>query len=245
MKHCSFLLVAAGLLLVPQALCCAEARPPDVSIPAAAVAQSAIRETLDVILPYGDDASSPGFSAPGEEREALGPNAIEVLEDGTVLLSDPVRRSILALRFDAAGRPSLAVAGPLPPRPAAHSGGVPTATRVVKTSAEDGEVVFAGGGERRVGIPAAGPLASLSLVGVDRRGRAFVVVERFRELGRTAVDRELLVVDDGGMLVARHELPEPPLVRPLVELFLTPEGVLWRLAAGADGVRVQRLEVRP
>ncbi len=235
-----------GAALAPQALSCAESRPADITVHEDAPATARLVTTLELELTYGEGPGTLGFSPPGAEHEALGPNAIEVREDGTILLSDPVRRSVFAVRVDASGHPAIEVAGPLPPRPVADSGGVPTKTRTVKTSGESGEVVFTDGGvERRVAVSAGGPLASLHLVGVDSRGRAFVVLERFRVLGGTAVDRELLVVETSGALVARGPLPEAPLVRPLTELYLTPDGVLWRLASGADSVHVERLEVVP
>lgn len=245
MRFCS-ILTLIGVGLAPQALSCAEARPPDATVQSQSPAAARLVTTLELELPYGDGPGTLGFSPPGAEHEALGPNAIAVREDGAILLSDPVRRKVFAVGIDAAGHPTIAVVGPLPPRPVAHSGGVPTRTRTVKTSGEDGEIVFAdSGAERRVGVSAGGPLASLHLVGVDRRGRAFVVLERFRQLGGTAVDRELLVVEPGGALVARAPLPAAPLVHPLTELYLAPDGALWRLAAGAVSVRVERLEVRP
>jgi len=245
MRFCS-ILTLAGIGLAPQALSCAEAKPADATVHQEAQAAAGLVVTLDLELPYGEGPDTLGFSPPGEEREALGPNAIEVREDGTILLSDPVRRKVFAVRIDSSGSPTIEVAGPLAPRPAAKSGGVPTKTRTVKTSGESGEIVFSdGGAERRVAVSAGGPLASLHLVGVDRRGRAFVVLERFRVLGGTAVDREVLVVEASGGLVARAPLPEAPLVRPLTELYLTPDGVLWRVAAGAGSVRVERFEVKP
>jgi hypothetical protein len=240
------LLVALAVGLASRASACAEASPPDAAVVDRTPAAARLVATLGFELPYGADPGTLGFSPPGNEREALGPNAIEVRSDGTILLSDPVRRKVFAVRLDAAGRPSLAVAGALPPRPRAGSGGVPTRTRTVKTSGEHAEIVFAdGAARRRVAVSAGGPLASLRLVGVDRSGRAFVVLERFRAPGRLEVDRELLVVEAEGGLVARAPLPAAPLVSPLTEFWLTPEGVLWRLAAGADAVHVERLEVRP
>jgi hypothetical protein len=202
--------------------------------------------TLELDLPYGEGAETLGLDPGGDGHEPLGPNAIVVRDDGTILLADTARRAVFAVRVDASGRPTVTVVGALGPRPATSGGGVPSETHAVKTSGESGEVVFVdGGGERRVAVSIGGPLASLRLVGVDRRGRAFVVVERFRERGRAAVDRELLVIEPSGSLVARTALPDPPLVRPSVELYLTPDGALYRLAAGAEAVRVERLEVRP
>ena len=246
MLRISILLVLLAGCLFPQALSCAEARPPDATVREDVGATAGFVTALELELKYGDGAQTLGFVPAGDDHPALGPNAIEVRDDGTILLSDPVRRTVFAVRVDASGQTSVTVAGPLGPRPAARSGGVPTDTHTVKTSGESGEIVFVDGGtERRVAVSAGGPLASLHLVGVDRRGRAFVVVERFRELGDTMVDRELLVVERSGALVARTALPEPPLVSPLTELYLTPDGALYLLAAGADSVRVVRLEVRP
>lgn len=238
-------ILAAGCL-VPHALSAAEARPADVAVPPGAPAASRLVTALELELPYAEGEEGLGFVPAGSEHPAFGANAIAVSGDGTILLSDPVRNKLFAVRVDASGRPAISVAGTLPPRPVARSGGVPTGTRAVKTSGEGGEIVFVDGGiETRVGLSAGGPLASLRLVGVDRLGRAFVVMERFCELGRTAVDRELLVVERSGALVARAALPAPPLVPPLTELYLTPDGALYLLAAGAESVRVVRLEVRP
>jgi len=237
-------LVAAGLF--PQAISCAEARPADATVERDAPAAAMLATTLALEIPYGDGPEALGFDPPGDGHEALGPNAIEVRDDGTILISDPVRRRIFAVRVDASGRPSITVAGPIDPRPVARRSGVPTETSTAMTSGEAGEIVFAEGGvERRVAVPAGGPMASLRLVGVDRLGRAFVVVERFVELGRTAVLREVIVIEPTGALVARADLPAAPLVHPLTELYLTPGGALYRLAAGAESVRIERLEVRP
>jgi len=246
MTRIPILLALVAGCLVPQALAGAEARPADVTVRHDAPAAAAFVTALELELPYGKGGEGLGFIPAGDEHPALGPNAIEVRDDGTILLSDPVRRKLFAVRVGASGRPSVAVVGSLARRPLAREGGVPTDTRTVKTSGESGEVVFADGGVvRRVAISAGGPLASLRLVGVDRLGRAFVVMERFRELGRTAVDRELLVIDPSGAFVARTALPEPPLVSPFQELYLTPDGAIYVLAAGAESVHVVRLEVRP
>jgi hypothetical protein len=232
---------------IPRVLSCAEAEAADVTIGPCERAEARLVATEEIEISYGEDATSPGFAPAGDEREARGPNAIEVDDDGTIRLSDSLRRTVFSVRAHPSGRPSIGVLGDLPPRPEPSSGGVPTATRVVKTSGEDGAIVFSDDGvERRVAVETGRPLASIRLLGVDRRGRAFVVVETFRERGRTAVDREVLVVEKSGALAARAALTvPPPIVPPLTDMYLTENGVLYVLSTGTDGARVVRFEVRP
>jgi hypothetical protein len=246
MMRLTALITALGVAAMPQVLSCAESRPPDAAIRLPEPAPAALVATREIEIPYGADGTAPGYSPGGNEREPLGPIAIEVLADGTIRITDSLRRSVFDVRVDSGDRTAIAVAGPMPRRPEARSGGVPTDARAVKTSAEEGEIVFAeGGGERRVAIRAGGPLAAIRLVGVDRAGRAFALLERYRELGKPAVDREIVVLDRAGALIASAALPGVAAVPPLVELYLTPDGALYRLAADADAARVTVYEVRP
>lgn len=246
MMRVSILTMVCAALFAPQVLSCAESRPADRTIDSKAPAGADLVTTLEIELSYGEDDAHPGFRPAGNEAEAVGPDSIEVGSDGRIAISDPVNRRLLSIAVDATGDHTVTVAGRMPSRPEADSGGVPTATRTEKRSGEAGDVVFVeDDAERRVEIPAGGPLASLRLIGVDRKGRAFVLLERFVERGMPQVDREVLVVRPDGELVARRALPDPPLVRPFNELYLTPAGDLYRLAANADGVRIERMEVRP
>lgn len=247
MSRLSVVVAALCAGLVPEALSCAESRPADATVVPRARPAAGLVVSGTVAIPYGADASSPGFSPAGDEREALGPVSIEVLEGGTIRIADSLRRALFDVRVDAAWRAaSVAPAGPMPERLEPGAGGVPTAARAARTSAEDGEIVFAeGGAERRVAIRTGGPLAAIRLLGVDRAGRAFALVERYRELGRPAVDREVIVVERSGALIARTALPGIAAVRPVSDLFLTPDGALYRLSADADAVRITRYEVRP
>jgi hypothetical protein len=246
MTRLSALLTAICLAAIPEALSCAEATPADATVHARDEAKASLVRVAEIDITYGFGAQSLGFSLAGGEREALGPCAIEVLDDGTIRLADTLRRALFDVRVDAQGRPSVTPAGALPRRIEARSSGLPAVARAIKTSGEDGAIIFTeNGAQHRVAVATGGPLAAIRLIGVDRSGRAFAVVERYRELGKTAIDREVIVVDRSGALVAKLALPEVPAVRPVVELFLAPDGALYRLAADADLVRVTRYEVRP
>jgi hypothetical protein len=237
----------ACVAVVPHTSSSADASAADAAIGPCQKAEARLVATQDIEIPYGEDAASPGFAPAGGEREARGLNAIEIADDGTIRLSDSLRGAVFAVRPRPSGPPSIAFLRALPPRPSERSGGVPTATRAVKTSGEDGAIIFSDGGEaRRVAVETGRPLAAIRLLGVDRRGRAFVLLEEFRERGRTAIDREVLVIEERGALVARTALTIPqPTVPPLVEMFLTKEGALYVLSTGTDGARVLRFEVRP
>lgn len=246
MRHISFLVVAFTVVLVPQVISCAEARPVDATVGTEGEPLSKLVSTSQIKLKYGDSDQAPGFRPAGEDLQAMGPNNFEVKEDGTIMMSDPVKRRLLAIRPVPSGPPLVRRDGPLPPRQLPNRGGVPTQTHTELRSAQEGVIVFADGATQdRVSVPAGGPIAALRLVGVDCHGRAFVVLERFVELGKLEVEREVLVVTSDGDLLARRTLPEPPLVSPITELYLTPEGDLYRLAAGAESVVIERLEVLP
>lgn len=163
-----------------------------------------------------------------------------------MVVSDPVRRAVFEVRVGRAVRPTVKLVAALGPRPDVRQERSVAGVRVVKTGAETGEVVFGDGGDaRRVEIDCKGPLASLRLVGVDGRGRAFVVVERFREPGRLEVEREAVVVERSGRLVARMAIAGAPAVPVLREFFVGGDGALYRMVPGTTTVRFTRFEVRP
>jgi hypothetical protein len=246
MLRCVLVIGALGVGVYPQVLSCAEARPSETAVRAQGAAHARLVQTLDVCVPYGSDEGSLGFVPAGDEHEALGPNAFEVRRGGEIVVADIARRKIFSVRAQRDGRTVVAVVSTLGSRqelaPGAGAGGA----RAVKTGAETGAIVFGSGAdERRVAIEAGGPLASLGVIGVDGEGRAFVLVERFRKLGRTEVDREVVIVDRLGALVAKLAIPDVPAVPMLREFFLAEDGALYRMAPGVASVRFVRFEVRP
>lgn len=230
--------------LYPAVLSCATARPAERSVSPEDPAASGLVVTLEIFVAYGEEDETLGFVPAGNEHEALGPNDFEVDDEGMILVRDPVRRRIFAVRPTGDDGGLLEPLGTLGPRPELPE--PPAGLRAEKTSAETAELIIGEGeSSRRVAIDARGPLASVRPVGVDGQGRAWALVERFRELGRLEVDREIVVVDREGTLVVRLEIVEAPVVMPLRELVLGPDGGLYHMVAGDEGVRFTRYEVRP
>ncbi|MDD5309431.1 MAG: hypothetical protein PHU25_19110 [Deltaproteobacteria bacterium] len=242
-------MVIVGILgagLCPGVLFCAETQPPDRTLHTDETTSARLVKTLDVTVPYGSDENSLGFVPAGDEHEALGPNAFEVKNASTFMVNDIARHKFFSVRLGSGGRAAVTVVSASIPwrqlEPRMDASGV----RVVKTGAETGEIVFgSGAGERHVAIEAGGPLASLNLIGVDDAGRAFVLVERFRQVGRTEIDREVMVLDRQGALVTRLAITDIPAIPMLREFFLAEDGALYRMAPGVAAVRFTRFEVRP
>jgi hypothetical protein len=233
--------------LYPQLISCGTPRTADRTVRTDDPVAAAFAVTLEVEIPYGETPDSLGFTPAGDERQARGPDSFRVADDGRILVRDPVRGKLFAFDPGAGGSPALEAVADLGPRPDPSLLDPPRAdgARVVKTSGETGEVVFeSADGTRKVELDAAGPLASLRLLGIDPAGRAIVLLERFRELGRLAVDRELLAVDPQTGLVARRPIDGAPTVPPLRE-FLLVGGALFRMVAGETAVVFTRYEVQP
>ena len=233
--------------LYPQMISCGTPRTAERSVRVDDAATSELVVTLELEIPYGESADTLGFTPAGDEHEARGPNMFQVADGGQLLVSDPVRGKLFAIETAAGGDPVLEPVATLGPRPRPELMGpdCASAARARKTSAEHGEVIFElADGPHAVEIDASGPLASLRVLGVDRAGRAIVLLERFRELGELAVDRELLAIDPADGLVARREIADAPVVPPLRE-FVFRDGALYRMVAGDTAVVFTRYEVRP
>jgi hypothetical protein len=233
--------------LYPQLISCGTPRSADRTVRLDDPASAEFVTTLALEIPYGETADTFGYIPAGDEQEARGPNSFLLADDGKIQVRDPVRGVLFAFDPAAGATPKLETIAQLGPRPDQVLLGPDSApaARVIKTSAETGEVIFERADEpRRVEIDVGGPLASLRLLGVDRGGRALVLVERFRELGQLAVDRELLAVGPEAGLVARRALDDAPAVPPLREFFLADDG-LYRMVAGERAVVFTRYEVQP
>lgn len=119
-----------------------------------------------------------------------------------------------------------------------------SSAQVEKCNAEAGLITTAFDA-RRIQVELGGPLASIRLIGVNATGDTFVLVERFRQRGRLAVDRQVVVLDSTGALKALLPVHGEPAVHPVRELVLGPGGALHRMVPGTGGVTFQRWEVRP
>jgi hypothetical protein len=241
----------AGLALYPQLTRCAASRPADQRLRTEdGAAAGRLVRTWSLAISYGQDEGSPAFVPAGNEHEALGPDWFEVTDEGSVLIADRVRRELLELHPESADPTALEAVGSLDSRGAPPGGygeerGGP-AVRTAQTSAESGAVIFGEGpSERSVAIDAGGPLASLELIGVDAEGRAFVLLERFCELGEVEVEREVLVVRDDGLLLDRMRLEGGPEVAQRRELLLADDGSLYRMLTREEQLVFSRWELRP
>jgi hypothetical protein len=234
--------------LSPSLASCAEAKRPETTIVLAQPAQSptlAAKHWLEV--PYGETDTEIGFQAGGNEQQPLGPTWFEVDNSGGILVADPVHRKLFHIARGNSGAPVLKVSRPLGPRESLppqgnHPG---TAIEVIKTGAESGEVVFGEqGNARHVGIEIGGPLATLRLVGVTERGDAVVVLEKFRELGKLAVDREIIAINPEGKILTRYPLDDQLVAAPPeIEFFVAPDGYLYRMIPGKESVVFTRREL--
>jgi len=233
--------------LYPQLISCGTPHTAERTVRVDDAAPSELALTLELEIPYGESADTLGFVPAGDEHEARGPNMFQVADGDKLLVSDPVRGKLFAVEITAGGEAvleTIATLGPRP-RPELMEPDCAPAARARKISAEQGEVIFElADGPRAVEIDAAGPLASLRVLGVDRAGRAVVLLERFLELGKLAVDRELLAIDPAAGLVARRAIADAPVVPPLRE-FVFKGSALYRMVAGDTSVVFTRFEVRP
>jgi hypothetical protein len=241
--------VTLTLGLMPALGSCAEANKParSIEIVPQDTAAPATGEDRWLEAPYGDGVDEIGFEPGGNERQTLGPAWFEVDREGGILLADPVHRKIFRLTRSPAGKPGIAAVRSLGPREGLPPAiGTPTpVVKAIKTGAESGEIVFGEGENReRVGLELGGPLASLRLVGVCRGGDAIVAVERFRELGKLAVDREILRVSRAGEIVARIPVVGAAAAPPAREFFLAPDDTLYRMVPGTDSVVFLRWVLR-
>ncbi len=115
---------------------------------------------------------------------------------------------------------------------------------VEKCNAEAGLITMAPGG-KQIQVELGGPLASIRLIGVNGAGDIFVIVERFVQRGRLAVNRHVLVIAATGALKAQLQVIGAPAIHPVREFVLGPRGALHRMVPGTQGVAFLRWEVRP
>ena len=200
-------------------------------------------------LDYGEDVDTTyGFQPGVNETNKLAPNAFEVKKDGTILVADPVHKKIFSLKRARDGRIILSVVDSykydrLPG--VKHKSSKNKNVSVKKTGADTADIIFdSNTAPKTVRLKIKGPLASVRLIGVNKGGDAFVVVERFVKLGSLAVEREVLVVSSNGETRARLKIDDVPFVPPVVEFQLAPDGSLYRMIPGDESVTFVRWEVR-
>ncbi len=243
----TFIAALLGLSLFPFSILCGTPIVPGERVihPHDATIAKQLKETDRIAVVYGE--SSIGYRRGYGEMQAQGPSAFEVGPDGVILVADKVNRRFVRVEPMASHGAKIRTEGALDrSHPMlSRSKMAEQDTRVRKLGAETGAVDFGRRPEDRVRIELGRPLASLRLVGVDGDGRAFVLVEQYRQLGKIAVDRWIMIVSNQGEVVAKRKMEGVSAVPVVREFFVTASGALYRMLPASDRVVFFRFEVKP
>ena len=246
MARKALIAIALGMFLYSHVVSCGTPISPKETIVNAAVAgvKGELVETSRFEVEYGDD--SIGFSQAGPEHQALGPKAFWVDTAGSVLVADSVHGRFVCLEpddSDVAVTHDDGTIDDLHPMFTPRDRGADF-PRTVKLGAQSGAVDFGEGSEHRVRLVFDRSLASLRIVGMDNRSRAFVLVEFFSKPGSVEVDRVMMVVSSEGLETGELRIDGIPSLPVAREFMVAPDGSLYRMLPLDDRVVFHRWEVK-
>ncbi len=253
MKHRLFFgILGFCLLLYPQVISCGTPNTADRTVQLNALSDqslTAFEEVSRFSIPYGTDKESTlGFQPGGNETQRLAPNAFTVAEDGRITVHDPVHRKVWVSQKSGDGAISLRAEGPYQYAAVAalkDQSRKNDAVKVEKTGADTADVSYNRDGlESSVRLEFDGPLASIQISGVNKGGDAFLLIERFVEMGSLVVSREVLVLAATGEIKARLRIDDTPAAPPVVEFQLAPDGSLYQMIPNESSVIFVRFEVK-
>lgn len=237
--------VLFGLILYSHSVFCGTPVPRgEVVIPPAALtAAPALRQTPVMGIPYGKNTI--GFAPAGDEIEARGPSWFTVTQEGSFLVADPVHNRIVELVHRKHLSPRVTIAGKLPRAATMREPLSLGRVSAQMLGAESFAVDFQAAPPSRIRIEWSAPLASIDLIGVDTQGQAFVLVEHYRQLGKLAVNRAIIVVTRSGQIKGFTSIEGIPSIPLHKEFQLGPDNALYRMIPGTEAVRFVRMELAP